>query len=91
MNSEPSPLEQLFLSEAKWALLKAHGPSIVQSETWHQKSTEPTVRSITSGHTCLDRQCPLVRRSIIPTYLKKKIRQFDLVFRQWTHPLDHSI
>src|SRR6266513_4549552 len=60
-------------------------------ETWHQKSTEPTVRSIRSGLTRLDRHCPLVRGSILPTYLKKKIRQFDLVFRPWTHPLDHSI
>src|SRR6266436_10271177 len=62
-----------------------------QSEAWHQKSTEPTVRSIRSGLTWLDRQYPLVRRSILPTYLKRKIRQFDLVFRPWTHPLDHSI
>jgi hypothetical protein len=72
MNSEPSPLEQLFLSEAKWALLKAHGPSIgdLASEKYGANS-------------------PL--HTILPTYLKKKIRQFDLVFRPWTHPLDHSI
>src|SRR6266852_1256226 len=70
---------------------RSYRPMAVQSETWHQKSTELTVRSIRSGLTWLDRQCPLVRRSILPTYLKKKIRQFDLVFRPWTHPLDHSV
>src|SRR5260370_30488722 len=31
---------------------------VLQSETWHQKSTEATVRSIRSGLTWLDRQCP---------------------------------
>jgi hypothetical protein len=55
------------------------------------RKVRPTARSIRSGLTWLDRQCPLVRRSILPTYLKRKIRQFDLVLRAWTHPLDHSI
>jgi hypothetical protein len=53
MNSEPSPLEQLFLSEAKWALLKAHGPSIgdLASEKYGANSPLRNIRSHMSGST----------------------------------------
>src|SRR5713226_706490 len=58
----------------------------LQSETWHQKSTEPTVRSIRSGLTWLDRQCPLVRRSILPNLSQKE----DSTVRLGLSPMDSS-
>jgi len=36
------------------------------------RTTESTVRSIRSTLTWQDRQCPLIRRRILPTYLKKR-------------------